>query len=93
MALLYLRRRYECTTKLQKGAFTTGQNLITEFYEYTIIASEDTRKTSLRLKHFAIQKAQTSFYQHNERRVEIYSSYTRTTSMIALIKDGSFLDF
>ena len=34
-----------------------------------IIASEDTRKTGLLLKHFDIQKPQISFHEHNEQRV------------------------
>jgi 16S rRNA (cytidine1402-2'-O)-methyltransferase len=34
-----------------------------------IIASEDTRKTGLLLKHFNIQKPQISFHEHNEQRV------------------------
>ncbi|MCD4684340.1 MAG: 16S rRNA (cytidine(1402)-2'-O)-methyltransferase [Anaerolineae bacterium] len=33
-----------------------------------LIASEDTRKTGLLLKHFEIQKPQIAFYEHNERR-------------------------
>lgn len=32
-----------------------------------IVASEDTRKTGLLLKHFDIQKPQMSFYEHNEQ--------------------------
>jgi 16S rRNA (cytidine1402-2'-O)-methyltransferase len=34
-----------------------------------LVASEDTRKTGLLLKHFAIQKPQISFHEHNEQRV------------------------
>jgi 16S rRNA (cytidine1402-2'-O)-methyltransferase len=34
-----------------------------------IIASEDTRKTGLLLKHFDIQKPLISFHEHNEQRV------------------------
>jgi 16S rRNA (cytidine1402-2'-O)-methyltransferase len=34
-----------------------------------IVASEDTRKTGLLLKHFDIQKPQISFHEHNEQRV------------------------
>ncbi|HEY3340561.1 MAG TPA: SAM-dependent methyltransferase, partial [Anaerolineae bacterium] len=33
-----------------------------------IVASEDTRKTGLLLKHFDIQKPQLSFHEHNEQR-------------------------
>ena len=33
-----------------------------------MIASEDTRKTGLLLKHFDIQKPQLSFHEHNEQR-------------------------
>jgi 16S rRNA (cytidine1402-2'-O)-methyltransferase len=33
-----------------------------------VIASEDTRKTGLLLKHFAIKKPQVAFHEHNEAR-------------------------
>src|SRR5436190_5757971 len=33
-----------------------------------LVASEDTRKTGLLLKHFDIQKAQIAFHEHNEER-------------------------
>ncbi len=33
-----------------------------------LVASEDTRKTGLLLKHFDIQKAQMAFHEHNEER-------------------------
>lgn len=33
-----------------------------------IIASEDTRKTGMMLKHFEIQKPQMAFHEHNEQR-------------------------
>src|SRR5215831_11343995 len=33
-----------------------------------IIASEDTRKTGLLLKHFDIHKPQIAFHEHNEQR-------------------------
>ena len=33
-----------------------------------LIASEDTRKTGLLLKHFEIQKPQIAFFEHNEQR-------------------------
>lgn len=37
--------------------------------EVDVIASEDTRKTGLLLKHFAISKPQIAFHEHNEERV------------------------
>ena len=36
--------------------------------EVDVIASEDTRKTGLLLKHFAIDKPQIAFHEHNEHR-------------------------
>lgn len=33
-----------------------------------VVASEDTRKTGLLLKHFGIQKSQIAFHEHNEAR-------------------------
>src|SRR5512142_1392493 len=33
-----------------------------------LVASEDTRRTGLLLKHFEIEKPQISFYEHNERQ-------------------------
>ncbi|TMD83814.1 MAG: 16S rRNA (cytidine(1402)-2'-O)-methyltransferase [Chloroflexi bacterium] len=36
--------------------------------EVDVIASEDTRKTGLLLKHFAIDKPQIAFHEHNEQR-------------------------
>jgi 16S rRNA (cytidine1402-2'-O)-methyltransferase len=44
------------------------------------IASEDTRKTGLLLKHFDIKKPQISFHEHNEIRV--------AKKIVALLKDG-----
>jgi len=44
------------------------------------VASEDTRKTGLLLKHFDIKKPQISFYEHNEIRV--------ARKIVALLKDG-----
>jgi 16S rRNA (cytidine1402-2'-O)-methyltransferase len=37
--------------------------------EVDIVAAEDTRKTGLLLKHFAISKQQIAFHEHNEQRV------------------------
>ena len=36
--------------------------------EVDVVASEDTRKTGLLLKHFAIDKPQIAFHEHNEQR-------------------------
>ncbi len=36
--------------------------------EVDIVAAEDTRKTGLLLKHFAISKQQIAFHEHNEQR-------------------------
>src|SRR5438132_13040443 len=38
------------------------------FREVDVIAREDTRKTGLLLKHFAIDKPQIAFHEHNEQR-------------------------
>ena len=45
-----------------------------------MIASEDTRKTGLLLKHFDIQKPQIAFHEHNEKRAG--------ERIIALLKAG-----
>ena len=41
---------------------------LTTLREVDVIASEDTRKTGLLLKHFAISKPQIAFHEHNEQR-------------------------
>ena len=41
---------------------------LTTLREVDIVASEDTRKTGLLLKHFEIQKPQVAFHEHNEER-------------------------
>src|SRR6266516_395156 len=41
---------------------------LTILREVDLIASEDTRKTGMLLKHFAIQKPQIAFHEHNEQR-------------------------
>lgn len=48
--------------------------------EVDIIASEDTRKTGVLLKHFGIKKPQLSFHQHNEQQV--------AGRVIGLLKQG-----
>lgn len=45
-----------------------------------IVASEDTRKTGMLLKHFEIKKPQIAFYEHNEERV--------SDRILALLQDG-----
>ncbi len=45
-----------------------------------VVASEDTRKTGLLLKHFDIKKPQVSFYEHNEERAGL--------RILALLQDG-----
>lgn len=41
---------------------------LTTLREVDVIASEDTRKTGLLLKHFDISKPQIAFHEHNEQR-------------------------
>src|SRR5579872_6912116 len=41
---------------------------LTVLREVDYVASEDTRKTGLLLKHFEIKKTQISFHEHNEDR-------------------------
>lgn len=41
---------------------------LTTLREVDIIASEDTRKTGMLLKHFDISKPQIAFHEHNEQR-------------------------
>lgn len=48
--------------------------------EVDIIASEDTRKTGILLKHFGIKKPQMSFHQHNEQQV--------AGRLVGLLKQG-----
>jgi 16S rRNA (cytidine1402-2'-O)-methyltransferase len=48
--------------------------------EADIIASEDTRKTGLLLKHFDIRKPQMSFHEHNEERA--------AERILALLQEG-----
>src|SRR5260370_11145136 len=45
---------------------------LTTLREVDFIASEDTRKTGLLLKHFDISKPQVSFHEHNEERAGQY---------------------
>ncbi len=45
-----------------------------------LVASEDTRRTGLLLKHFEIEKPQISFFEHNER--------VATTRIMRLLEEG-----
>lgn len=45
-----------------------------------LVASEDTRKTGLLLKHFEIKKPQLSFHEYNEKKV--------VPKIIAMLEDG-----
>ncbi|HTK08928.1 MAG TPA: 16S rRNA (cytidine(1402)-2'-O)-methyltransferase [Ktedonobacteraceae bacterium] len=54
-----------------------------------IVASEDTRKTGLLLKHFDIQKPQISFHEHNEQRVgEHIEELLRQGQSVAVVTDA-----
>ncbi|MBM4027878.1 MAG: 16S rRNA (cytidine(1402)-2'-O)-methyltransferase, partial [Planctomycetes bacterium] len=45
-----------------------------------LVASEDTRRTGLLLKHFEIEKSQMAFYEHNERQA--------TPRIMRLLEEG-----
>jgi 16S rRNA (cytidine1402-2'-O)-methyltransferase len=54
-----------------------------------IIASEDTRKTGLLLKHFDIKKPQLSFHEHNERQAgERIISLLQSGKSVAVVTDA-----
>ncbi len=54
-----------------------------------VVASEDTRKTGLLLKHFEISKRQISFHEHNEERaVERVMSLVREGRSVALVTEA-----
>lgn len=48
-----------------------------------LIASEDTRKTGMLLKHFAIEKPQMAFHEHNEERI--------SDRIIELLREGKHI--
>jgi 16S rRNA (cytidine1402-2'-O)-methyltransferase len=53
------------------------------------VASEDTRKTGLLLKHFDIKKPQIAFHEHNERRVgERLLSILKDGKTVAIVTDA-----
>ncbi|HLI08752.1 MAG TPA: 16S rRNA (cytidine(1402)-2'-O)-methyltransferase [Ktedonobacteraceae bacterium] len=54
-----------------------------------IIASEDTRKTGMLLKHFAISKPQISFHEHNEQRAgERIEALLKEGKSVAVVSDA-----
>ncbi|MCX7669672.1 MAG: 16S rRNA (cytidine(1402)-2'-O)-methyltransferase [Anaerolineae bacterium] len=54
-----------------------------------VIASEDTRKTGLLLKHFGIQKPQIAFHEHNEERAgERIMALLREGKSVALVTEA-----
>lgn len=54
-----------------------------------LVASEDTRKTGLLLKHFAIQKPQISFHEHNEQRVGAHiEELLKQGKSVAVVSDA-----
>jgi len=71
--LLLSPRRLETSEILRLRALETLR-------EADVIASEDTRKTGLMLKHFEISKPQISFHEHNEERA--------SERIMALLADG-----
>ncbi len=57
--------------------------------EVDIIASEDTRKTGLLLKHFDIQKPLMAFHEHNEQRAgERIEALLQQGQSVALVTDA-----
>lgn len=54
-----------------------------------IIASEDTRKTGLLLKHFSISKPQMAFHEHNEQRAgERIEELLKEGKSVAVVTDA-----
>jgi 16S rRNA (cytidine1402-2'-O)-methyltransferase len=57
--------------------------------EVDVIASEDTRKTGLLLKHFAIDKPQIAFHEHNEQRAgERIEALLKQGKSVALVTNA-----
>ncbi len=57
--------------------------------EVDLVASEDTRKTGVLLKHFDISKPQLSFHEHNERQsVERIMGLLRQGKSVAVVTDA-----
>jgi 16S rRNA (cytidine1402-2'-O)-methyltransferase len=57
--------------------------------EVDFVASEDTRKTGLLLKHFNIQKPQIAFHEHNEQQAgQRIEEILKTGQSVALVTDA-----
>ncbi|HET9922448.1 MAG TPA: 16S rRNA (cytidine(1402)-2'-O)-methyltransferase [Ktedonobacteraceae bacterium] len=57
--------------------------------EVDIIASEDTRKTGILLKHFAISKPQMAFHEYNEQRAgERIENLLKEGKSVAVVSDA-----
>ncbi len=57
--------------------------------EVDLVAAEDTRKTSILLKHYSISKPMVAFHQHNEHRmVEQLTIRLQAGERIALVTDA-----
>ncbi|MBK9713046.1 MAG: 16S rRNA (cytidine(1402)-2'-O)-methyltransferase [Kouleothrix sp.] len=57
--------------------------------EVDVVASEDTRKTGVLLRHFEIKKPQIAFHEHNERQVgERIVELLRQGKSVAVVSDA-----
>jgi len=62
---------------------------LTTLREVDVIASEDTRKTGLLLKHFEISRPQVAFHEHNEERAGQYlEELLRQGKSVALVTNA-----
>jgi 16S rRNA (cytidine1402-2'-O)-methyltransferase len=62
---------------------------LTTLKEVDFVASEDTRKTGILLKHFAISKPQIAFHEHNEQRAgEYIEELLRQGKSVALVTNA-----
>ena len=62
---------------------------LTTLREVDVVASEDTRKTGLLLKHFDIHKPQLSFHEHNEQRAgEQLEALLRQGKSVAVVTNA-----
>ncbi len=62
---------------------------LTTLREVDVIASEDTRKTGLLLKHFDISRPQVAFHEHNEERAGRYlEELLRQGKSVALVTNA-----